>query len=141
VEPAPLDDVDPFDLPEWLGTDGVTWTPVAGLRAGHHVAGALTADGRAELACDLLAVDEAYPAPVVSDVARTRSHQAWQHGQVLLVVRQGRLTLAVPGTRFGAEQVLEALSRLARAVGASPERYAAHLRIGAESTRRPPSTR
>ncbi|WP_104106461.1 hypothetical protein [Nocardioides sp. 616] len=141
MEPVPLDDVDPFDLPEWLGTEGVTWTAVAGLRTGYHVAGTLTGEGQPDLPCDLLAVDEAYPEPVVTDLVRTRCHQAWRHGQLLLAERQGRLTLAVPGTGFAADQVLEALSRLARAVGASPERYAAHLRIGAEAPRRPSSSR
>ena len=34
-----------------------------------------------------------------------------------------------------ADGVIDALSRLAKAVGARPERYAAYLRIGAESRR------
>jgi hypothetical protein len=36
----------------------------------------------------------------------------------------------VPGTGFTPELVLEALGRLARAVGAHAERYAALLRLG-----------
>ena len=39
--------------------------------------------------------------------------------------------LAVPGTGFGADLVLDALGRLAKAVGARAERYAALLRLGA----------
>ena len=35
------DEVDPFDLPEWLGTDEVTWTSASGLRSGHLVTGTL----------------------------------------------------------------------------------------------------
>lgn len=136
MQPTPLDDLDPFDLPEWLGTAEVTWTPAEGLRTGHLVAGSLSGEGQEDLPCDLLAVDDAYPAPVLDDRSRALAHQAWQHGQVLLGERKGRLTLAVPGTGFGADLVLETLSRLARAVGASPDRYAAHLRIGARSQRR-----
>ena len=34
--------------------------------------------------CDLLAVDEAYPEPVVDDATRLRVHQAWRHGQVVI---------------------------------------------------------
>ncbi len=50
------------------------------------------------MACDLLAVDQAYPEPVADDDIRTRAHLAWRHGQVLLIEYEGRLTLAVPGT-------------------------------------------
>lgn len=134
MSPA-LDDVDPFDLPEWLGESEVTWTSASGVRTGHHVLGCLTGDGRDEVPCDLIAVDEAYPVPVADDATRLRAHQAWRHGQILLVTYDARLTLAVPGTGFTADLVLDALSRLAKAVGASPERYAARLRIGAERGR------
>ena len=34
-----------------------------------------------------------------------------------------RLTLAVPGTRFDAELVLDTLARLAKAVGGSPDNW------------------
>ncbi|WP_210440937.1 hypothetical protein [Nocardioides xinjiangensis] len=133
--PGAITDLDPFDLPEWLGTADVVWRADAGLRTGHLVRGRLTADGSApeaaqELACDLLAVDEAYPAPVVDDASRLRVHQAWRHGQVVVGSLESRLVLAVPGTGFDPELVLDALSRLARAVGARTERYAALLRLG-----------
>jgi hypothetical protein len=61
---------------------------------------------------------------------RHDAHQAWRYGQVLLVSVDDRLTLAVPGTRFDADLVLDAMSRLAKAVGASPEHYTVLLRIG-----------
>lgn len=130
---AVISDVDPFDLPEWLGTHDVVWRADQGLRTGHLVRGRLTADSEdaLEIACDLLAVDEAYPAPVVDDAGRLRVHQAWRHGQVVIGEVESRLVLAVPGTRFGPDLVLEALGRLARAVGAHAERYAALLRLGA----------
>jgi hypothetical protein len=125
-----LTDVDPFDLPDWLGTEDVVWRADSGLRTGHRVPGVLTGVGHDDLVCDLLAVDEAYPAPVTDDASRLRVHQAWRHGQVLLGEHDGRLALAAPGTAWTAERVLDALERLARAVGASPERFAALLRVG-----------
>lgn len=130
---AVITDVDPFDLPDWLGTHDVVWRADQGLRTGHLVRGRLTAgsDDMLEIACDLLAVDEAYPEPVVDDAGRLRVHQAWRHGQVVIGELDSRLVLAVPGTRFGPELVLDALGRLARAVGAHAERYAALLRLGA----------
>jgi len=124
-------DVDPFDLPGWLGESPVTWRPDQGIRVGHLVTGMLHADDE-WLPCDLLAVDEAYPSPVADDEIRTRTHQAWRHGQVQLLEYDGRLTLTVPGRDFSADRVLDVLARLARAVGASPDDYAALLRLGAD---------
>ncbi|HSU03361.1 MAG TPA: hypothetical protein VLK03_12480 [Nocardioides sp.] len=130
---ASITDVDPFDLPEWLGTLDVVWHADAGLRTGHVVRGRLAGDGVEDLACDLVAVDEAYPQPVVDDATRLRVHQAWRHGQVVIGTLpsgpDARLVLAVPGTRFDPDLVLDALGRLARAVGARAERYAALLRL------------
>ena len=128
-----LTDIDPFDLPEWLGTGDVVWRADEGLQTGHLVRGRLSAepsDDSQEIVCDLLAVDEAYPAPVVDDATRLRVHQAWRHGQVVIGEHGSRMVLAVPGTRFGPDLVLDALGRLARAVGARAERYAALLRLG-----------
>ena len=134
---ATLTDIDPFDLPEWLGTGDVVWRADEGLQTGHLVRGRLAADqpdqragASQEIVCDLLAVDEAYPAPVVDDATRLRVHQAWRHGQVVIGEHGSRMVLAVPGTRFGPELVLDALGRLARAVGARAERYAVLLRLG-----------
>lgn len=132
---AVITDIDPFDLPEWLGTHDVVWRAEVGLRTGHLVRGRLTASGEdgasEEIACDLVAVDEAYPAPVVDDATRLRVHQAWRHGQVVIGELDARTVLAVPGTGFGPDLVLDALGRLARAVGAHEERYAALLRLSA----------
>jgi hypothetical protein len=129
-----LIDVDPFDLPEWLGVSDVTWSAESGVRSGHDVRGSLVAEGHV-LACDLIAVDDAWPEPVAGEATRVRAHQAWRHDEVHLVSRDGRLTLAVPGSGFTADLVLDALSRLAKAVGASPEHYTARLRIGTERVR------
>ncbi len=130
-----MTDVDPFDLPDWLGVSEVTWVADDGVRSGHRVPGHLAGEGHDDVVCDLLAVDEAFPAPVADEQVRLRVHQAWRHGQVHLIEYDGRLTVAVPGSRFDADLVLDALDRLARAVGASPERYTARLRIGAHTRR------
>lgn len=140
IAPVPTTDVDPFDLPDWLGELDVTWASERGVRGGHLVTGTLRVRYGAEqkaddLPCDLLAVDEAYPAPVADDDLRTRAHLAWRHGQVLPVERAGRLTLACPGRSFTADMVLDAVGRLARAVGAQPENWAARLRIAADRPR------
>jgi hypothetical protein len=128
--PPAYDEVDAFDLPEWLGECEVTWEADRGLTSGHRVAGALTAPEREPVPCDLLAVDDAYPSPVAADAVRVRAHQLWRHGEVLVVSEAGHLLLAVPGSRLETETVIEAVGRLARAVGARPGTYAVRLRVG-----------
>ncbi len=128
--PATVSAVDPFDLPEWLGTGEVTWTAMSSVHAGHLVRGELSgASAGGSLGCDLLGADQAFPAPVLADSWRRQSHQAWTHGQVLLVEYDGRLTLAVPGTSFTADLVLEAIGRLAKSVGVRPGDFVAALRL------------
>ncbi|MEX0427070.1 hypothetical protein AB3X52_05505 [Nocardioides sp. DS6] len=121
-------EVDPFDLPDWLGTTEVVWSAPAGIHTGHLVAGELRG-GDDPLACDLLAVDEAYPSPVADERLRRAAHQAWRRGEVCLVERGTRLTLAVPGSAFVAERVLDTVSRLACSVGAAPSSYAVLLGV------------
>ena len=123
-------ELDPFDLPEWLGEGEVTWTPECGIHDRHLVAGSLSGGEGSALPCALLAVDEAYPRPVADDDLRHLAHQAWRHGQVHLVSHDDRLTLAVPGTSFNAELVMEVLGRLAKAVGAQPGSFSVLLRLG-----------
>jgi hypothetical protein len=126
-------ELDPFELPEWLGEGEVTWTSERGVRTGHLVSGVLSGAAAGQQSpCDLLAVDEAFPTPVVDDATRTHAHQAWRHGQVLLVSRADRPTLAVPGSSFTADLVLDALTRLARAVGTDPEQFSVRLRLGGD---------
>ncbi len=125
----PVEPADPFDLPDWIGTsDDVTWTALSGVGDDPQVRGELSS-GSDVLGCDLLAADHAFPEPVLDEQWRRAVHQAWTHGQVLLVDYDGRLTLAAPGTRFSADAVLEALRRLAKAVGVRPQRFAATLRL------------
>jgi hypothetical protein len=137
----PVQEVDPFDLPEWLGEGEVTWVAESSLAGGPVVAGRLTGASRTgasrtgdppggePLACDLLAADRAFPRPVLDETWRTEAHQAWTHGQVLLVEYGGRLTLLVPATTLDADRVLEALARLAKAVGVRRDRFVAALRL------------
>ena len=130
-------ELDPFDLPDWLGETQVTWCADAGIGSGHLVPGRLLGepDSRSPSTSSLWTRPTPGPSPR-TDV-RTRSHLAWRHGQVQLVSRDERPTAAVPGRDFTAERVLEILARVARAVGADPERYAARLRIGVDTCTRP----
>lgn len=121
-------EVDPFDLPDVLGTGEVVWRAVDGL-SGCSVRGVLEPVGGEPLACDLLAVDEACPVPVADEMTRLLAHRAWRHGQVHLARRDGRLSLLVPGTGFTSDHVLETVGRLARALGADPSSYAVLLRL------------
>lgn len=120
--------VDPFDLPDWLGGGEVVWTAAGGVHQGHRIAGELAGSGE-RLACDLLAVDQAYPAPVCDDPTRRLAHRAWSNDQVLIVTEAGRLTLAVPGSGFTADRVIEAIGRLAKAVGVRPGEFVVTLRL------------
>jgi hypothetical protein len=130
MSPGNSREVDPFDLPEWLGEAHVTWTPEGGIHDSHLVAGLLTGDEGQSLPCALMAVDEAYPKPVAEDELRHQAHQAWRHGQVFLLSDDGGLTLAVPGTSFTAERVMDTIARLAKAVGAQPDSFSVLLRLG-----------
>jgi hypothetical protein len=124
--------VDPFDLPEWLGETDVTWTAVTSLHS-HLVTGhlddACAEPGARTFGCDLLAADLAYPEPVLAEQWRTRVHQAWWHGETLLLEVAGRLTVSMPGSEVTAEPALDAVRRLAKAVGAAPERFNVSLRL------------
>ena len=120
--------VDAFDLPDWLGTAEVTWTAHTSVRGAARIEGGLGGDGQ-EIPCDLMAADLAYPEPLLEDGWRRQAHQLWTHGQVLLVEYDGRLTLAVPGTAYSADGVLETVGRLAKAVGVAPGRFVVTLRL------------
>jgi hypothetical protein len=125
-----VETVDPFDLPEWVGEGPVRWHASSSLGGSHRVTGELVggAEGRT-LVCDVLACDLAYPVPVLSESWRHDAHQAWVLGEVLLLRYDGTLTLVVPGTVVTAEPILEAIRRLARAVGSLPERFTVALRL------------
>lgn len=128
MRPPGVTAVDAFDLPEWLGVEQVIWSADTSVGASYLVDGRLRTDAE-ELACDILAGDLAFPAPVLTEGWRHDAHQAWAHGQVLLVSRDERLTLVVPGSSVDVEHALEAVRRLAKAVGAPAERFSVSLRL------------
>ena len=119
------------DLPAWLGEGEVHWVAESGLTGAHLVTGRVEPGSDADLAqpCDLLACDRAYPEPVLDEASRADAHQAWTLGEVLLLEYDGRLTLVVPGSAMTPELALDAVRRLARAVGASARRFAVVLRL------------
>lgn len=128
--PAPVvAPVEAFDLPEWLGVEEVTWTAVTSLGSASRVTGALAAESGATLECDLLAGDLAFPRAVLEEKWRAAAHQAWQLGETELLEYDGRLTLIVPGTTVGVEDALEAVRRLAKAVGAASDRFTVAIRL------------
>ena len=45
--PALVEPVDPFDLPDWLGTAAVTWTATSSVRRAKRIGGMLSARGEA----------------------------------------------------------------------------------------------
>jgi len=121
--------VDPFDLPEWLGVEAVTWTGQSSLDGRSHLICGMLETGTEGLDCDVLACDLAFPQPVLSGTWRRDAHSAWMRDEVLLIDRDGRLTLTAPGTIVDADLVLEAVRRLAKAVGAASERFTVALRL------------
>lgn len=123
--------VDAFDLPDWLGTSDLVWTAHSSVRAARRVQGSLTSPGSPSLGvdCDLLAADVAHPEPLLADPWRRQAHQAWEHGQVLLLSYDGRLTLAVPGTAYSADGALETIGRLAKALGVHADAFTVCLRL------------
>jgi hypothetical protein len=126
--------VDAFELPEWLGTSDVSWTASSSVRGAQRIEGLLTASERSgstpePLPCDLMAADVAFPQPILPEPWRRQAHQAWEYGQVLLVTYDSRLTLAVPGTAYSADGVLESIGRLAKALGVAPGRFVVCLQL------------
>ncbi|MGC4111948.1 MAG: hypothetical protein QM747_16340 [Nocardioides sp.] len=121
---------DAFDLPEWLGESEVVWRSENDLRRSHRVVGALLAPGHDPVFCDLLAVDDAYPSPAAADPLRVRAHQVWQNGEVLVARDGDRVLLVVPGSRVPTDAAIQAIGRLARAVGARAGSWSVQLRIG-----------
>lgn len=118
-------EVDPFELPDWLGAEEVTWTAVQA--DGGLISGQFSAEDQT-LQFDLFAVDRAYPMSALSDCWRQVVHRAWQHGQIALLEIDQRLTMGVPGTDVTAETALVAIGRFARSVGSSPARFVVALR-------------
>ena len=124
-----IDAYDPFDLPDWLGTEQVCFATGTALRETPRVEGTLSAGSGQEITLDLLAVDAAYPAVVCPEKHRQAAHQAWQFGEVALVEVDGRVAAAAPGTRFDEDLACEVIRRVARAVGATTDRFTVSLAL------------
>lgn len=130
---TPPVEVDPFELPDWLGREQVLWQATderGGRESAATIHGMLRPlQGGEGLALDLLGVDVAWPKPVCDEQSRHLSHEAWHYGQVILLDVEGRVTLGVPCTRFSTDLVCEAVRRFSKAVGAEPSRFLVQLRL------------
>ncbi|MBA2715585.1 MAG: hypothetical protein H0U51_00720 [Propionibacteriales bacterium] len=114
---------DALDLPDWLGTEQVSWQATTSLIEAPHVPGRLDGGSGLSHPLDLLAVDAAFPQAICPEPERQAAHQAWHYGEVLLVEIDLRLAAAVPGTRFDANVMCEALRRVAKSVGAPASNF------------------
>ena len=106
---------DPFELPEWLGEEDLTWSLDGPLTAA-QVRGTLHGTDEHQLGLDLVCVDVAYPAPVVGELIRRECHLSWHHGQVLVLANAGAHGLGVPTSSLDADTACEALRRFAHAI-------------------------
>lgn len=128
TERAGLRVADPFDLPGWIGSSECTWTTSVSVGR-RQVDGVLAGVGKIELS--VLAADVAFPAAVVGERLRHDTHQAWEHGQVLLLADGAteRYLLAVPGTALDVDTLCEAIRRFARSVAAAPSCFTVALQL------------
>lgn len=117
---------DPFDLPDWIGAAECTWTTTESVGRA-RVNGTLV--GTDKLALSVIAADVAYPAAAVGERLRHDVHQAWEHGQVLLLTDGEQHTLAVPGTVLDVDTLYEVIRRFARSVGAQPASFTVALQL------------
>jgi hypothetical protein len=116
---------DPFELPDWLGLDRVCWqsTGPTGVRSVAHGRLVSLDEERSAVDLQIMAADRAFPTVVCSDADRRLVHQNWHYGEVTLLRVEDTLTLAIPGTTFSADLLCEAVSRLAKALGAERSRF------------------
>ena len=102
------------------------------LRRDGSDAGSATDTEKNAQTLDLLAVDAAYPAPVLPDTDRRLVHQAWHHGEVVLANLHdcpARPTALAPGSTLDANAVCEIVRRVARAVGAPLPQFSVRLSL------------
>ncbi len=118
---------DPFELPDWLGRDDLTWSLDGPLSAA-AVQGTLHGDG-VRLSLDVICADVAYPAPVVPELTRRCCHLAWHHGEVSVLERDDRIAVGVPVSVLDADTACEALRRFARAVAVEPAQVKVLIRL------------
>ena len=128
AEPRDWQVADPFDLPDWLGEQALTWTADSSI-GGSRATGALCAADERCLPLAVLGVDEAYPVPIVGDAVRRQVHQSWRYGQVALLEQRGSYALAAPAISVDVDMVCEALRRFAMAIGVAAERIRVLVRL------------
>lgn len=121
TEPARWQRGDPFELPDWIGEQVLTWC-LGGPLSDPQVHGTLSGGEGHELSLHIVCADVAYPAPVVSELLRRESHLSWHLGQVLVLDSGRCLGLAVPVSTLDADIACEALRRFAMAVAVDPSR-------------------
>ena len=130
AEPSTWHVADPFDLPEWLGKQELTWRAESSI-GGPHAPGMLCGDER-RLPLTVLGADTAYPQPVVSPSVRTAVHQAWTYSQVALLTATDSAdtyAVAVPATAMDVDLVCTALRRFAKSIGVDPTRVSVLIRL------------
>lgn len=109
---------DAFEMPDWVGTEPVTWRSLEALDVGPLITGELRGESGSTQALDLLAADVAYPMVMCSETERHDAQQAWQFGEIIMLGIDDRVAAVVPTRRFDANLACEALRRVAKAVGA-----------------------
>ena len=125
---------DPFDLPDWIGAGDTTWTALGSVGE-PRITGLLTGETGSDdpwqdaVSLTVLAADVAYPTAALREGVRRQAHQAWVHGEVLLICQNGRYLLAVPGSTLDAGLLCEAIRRFARSLGSGPEHMTVALRL------------
>lgn len=119
---------DAFDLPEWLGEHALTWTADSSI-GGPAASGAICGGNGLCLPLAVLAADEAYPLPAVTESVRTQVHQAWRYDQVALLICGSSYAIAVPATTVDVDLVCEALRRFAKAIGVIADRISVLVRL------------
>ncbi len=78
----------------------------------------------------MLAVDAAYPRTVCSSSQRHDAHQAWHFGEVLLLEDDtGRVAAAVPTISFDPNLAVDAIRRVAKALGAPSANFTVTLML------------
>ena len=106
------------------------WRPEGGIRAATRWRVALSGGGGAAARATCSPSTRPIPSRSPTTSCGTRPTRPGGTGRCSWSTYDGRLTLAVPGTEFTADRVLETLARLAKAVGARPGSFAALLRLG-----------
>ena len=119
---------DPFELPDWVGQEDLTWSLDGPLSAA-QVRGTVHGAEEHQIGLDIVCADVAYPAPVVPELMRRECHLSWHHGQVLVLANAVSHALGVPVSALDADTACEALRRFAAAIAVDLERVRVLIRL------------